>query len=566
MTIQEPAVYNAGVGYPVDQVIDGNLTVVDPTGTGAYGKITCQSLQVANSGAAYQFLPETYGAKGDGKAVSDVVANGTATITSATAGWSAADVGKHIMINGANGATSGPLITTIASIQSPTQVTLASAAGASATGCQAVWGTDDTAAFNAAFAAAKTYALAANYLGEVVCKDKIYIWSAAPTQQTNPTYNAQVLIPYPNLTGTGPKLLIKFTGAGANGFAQFFQSTTPNISGTCIVSMQAAPTTPDPTFGVQAVLGGPSGGGAFSGGFANTHFHVDGISIYCPIFTNLKAWHFGFLGGTSWGHFSANIFAPPISGTHPVLTDLPPLAAFQATRGVGVIFPYTGNNDDVAGIRCAVEGYETCVVIADHFTCLSLATVYADLAVLFDSTQGGSGSSHLIYIGNWSCEAYNGGFLANGGFATLNICMDTEPIGGAGDPSYDVKDQGANLFGTFRVTDNNARTNRRPVVINCANLAVVNDMMGPGPWTNAVTPNPPAVPASGTAQQNTSWRNAAVIIATGAGVTVSAINIGGTVTGQTIPASSSATVRVPAGKNITLTYAGGTPTWVWVLD
>lgn len=43
---QQPGVYSA-VGYPVNDVIDGNLAVVDVFGTGQYGNITCRSINVA---------------------------------------------------------------------------------------------------------------------------------------------------------------------------------------------------------------------------------------------------------------------------------------------------------------------------------------------------------------------------------------------------------------------------------------------------------------------------------------------------------------------------------------
>lgn len=39
---QQPAVYNAGAGYPVNQSIDGNFTAVDVYGTGQYGIITAR--------------------------------------------------------------------------------------------------------------------------------------------------------------------------------------------------------------------------------------------------------------------------------------------------------------------------------------------------------------------------------------------------------------------------------------------------------------------------------------------------------------------------------------------
>jgi parallel beta-helix repeat protein len=68
----------------------------------------------------------------------------------------------------------------------------------------------------------------------------------------------------------------------------------------------------------------------------------------------------------------------------------------------------------------------------------------------------------------------------------------------------------------------------------------------------------PTVPASGTPYTNTLNADATVFVAGG---TVTAISVGGQPTGLTTPA----TVRVPAGQSITLTYSAA-PTWVWFGD
>lgn len=67
----------------------------------------------------------------------------------------------------------------------------------------------------------------------------------------------------------------------------------------------------------------------------------------------------------------------------------------------------------------------------------------------------------------------------------------------------------------------------------------------------------PAVPASGTAQNNT---NAFPVTVYVTGGTVTAVAVNGTVTGLT-----GGTFRVPAGGSITLTYSVA-PTWVWIAD
>jgi len=78
---------------------------------------------------------------------------------------------------------------------------------------------------------------------------------------------------------------------------------------------------------------------------------------------------------------------------------------------------------------------------------------------------------------------------------------------------------------------------------------------------------PQSVPASGTASSGEIC-DSTIYITCGAGVTVSAVKIGATtITGLTVAASStSGPVRIEAAQTITLTYAGGTPTWQWFGD
>lgn len=97
-----------------------------------------------------------YGAKCDARTVFDAaVTNGSATVTSATAAFSAGDVGKVIIVqrgrpNGPDGSTWRPHVSTIASVQSATSATMAAAATNTVSGVECIIGTDDTAAFQTA--------------------------------------------------------------------------------------------------------------------------------------------------------------------------------------------------------------------------------------------------------------------------------------------------------------------------------------------------------------------------------------------------------------------------------
>jgi hypothetical protein len=90
--------------------------------------------------------PESYGAVGDCKYVTDgAMTSASAVLTSAIGPFSAGQVGKVACVKGA-GAAGATLLTTVASYQSPTQVTLSATAGTTVSGAEAAVGTDDQTA------------------------------------------------------------------------------------------------------------------------------------------------------------------------------------------------------------------------------------------------------------------------------------------------------------------------------------------------------------------------------------------------------------------------------------
>ena len=92
-----------------------------------------------------------YGAKGDGRRVYDGAFSGT-TLTSATANFSASDVGKCVLIPNA-GPSHADLATTITAFTNSTTVTTNATASFSVTADTVNFGTDNTTAFQAAITA-----------------------------------------------------------------------------------------------------------------------------------------------------------------------------------------------------------------------------------------------------------------------------------------------------------------------------------------------------------------------------------------------------------------------------
>lgn len=501
----------------------------------------------------WQFLPESYGAVGDGKVIGDAVLASNTTLTSASAGFTSADTGKHIMINGGQGITSLPLITTITFVNSTT-VTLGSAAGVSGTGFAAVYGTDDTSAFTSMASAMGTYALANDYFAQALLT-KIYILASGPTQtgngSTTPTFNTQIPLPYPAVNGTSRALVLEFLGPVDVSQAMFWQSAVPNLRGACLVSMVvAAATQPDPTYGWQSVIGGPTGGAGFSSEFANVKPVMRNVMVICPVLSRQYAYDFRYCAGAAMYGSSSFAFASP-AGNQPRLGDLPALGFFQSRGSCGLAMPVIGNNDYCYIDSFCTEGFETGVRADDHLTAQRLVCVYTDLGLFLSASDGISGNSNRVTIANYSCEQSNGAIAGGGGFMPVDINLTAEGIS-----TYDAKDNGS-LYGVIRWSNTAGGV---PNVVGLAAVKVINDNLGPGYWSGA-----PAAPPSGTVQTNSAWRDATIyVMSAGSAITTATVD-GSTVFSGSIATSYPLPVFVPGGHTYSVTAAGGTLSTKWVL-
>lgn len=129
------------------------LVVRDAQSTPTTKELSLNSVKKLTSN---YFNVKDYGAVGDARQVTDaVVSPGSTTVTSATANFTAADVGKIVFAGNTAFATAVPL-GTITARNSATSITVSVAATQSLSGCHLVWGSaDDSNAMEAAFLAAK---------------------------------------------------------------------------------------------------------------------------------------------------------------------------------------------------------------------------------------------------------------------------------------------------------------------------------------------------------------------------------------------------------------------------
>lgn len=134
-----------------------------------------------------------YGATADGKFDSTIsISSSSTTLTSTRSVFSAGDVGKIIVVVGA-GTSGRDLVTTISAYTSATQITLTASAGTTVSAADCIWGTDQTAAIQAAINAAWF-----GGGGKVIIPNGIYIIAGALQTNVNGlNMNSQLYIPAP---------------------------------------------------------------------------------------------------------------------------------------------------------------------------------------------------------------------------------------------------------------------------------------------------------------------------------------------------------------------------------
>lgn len=183
----------------------GTETLTVRQADGTFRDVTTQGIGDLGSGASSLgwFDVTDYGAANNATALYDgVTTNTDATVTSATASWSAADIGKPILLRKSD--NTAKQITTIASINSATSIELTAAATFTGTGVVLIYGTDDTAAIQDTI-----NAIAAAGGGNLFSPGRNIIAGALqdPTRS-----NAQLLLPLLDYVDT-KQITIGFYGA-----------------------------------------------------------------------------------------------------------------------------------------------------------------------------------------------------------------------------------------------------------------------------------------------------------------------------------------------------------------
>ena len=475
----------------------------------------------SSTGSFISKRPESYGAKRDGRDVYDAaMTNGSAVLTSATAAFTASDVGKAINVVGA-GSAGGTLSTTILFRQSTTQVTLSAASSATISSKQALWGTDDTAAIKSALNAAVAACQAdGSCYCEVQFSAGVYVLAGATTKGGATLGNAQ--IPLPAIEpGNGQKVTIVLRGLTDSGAFMHWLQTRGQKSGVVLRTMLVGQT-PDGTWGSPSVIGTNTANLASGSVFSNIRVVFAGITISSPLDPN-----FIMADMRGAAQMDPSMLAVLVDGT-PAQLSTP-----TSSGGVGLYAPSINNNDSVNISYYTCEGVYYALACSDHLVFTSMRLIYYNTAIYINATSGTytHGMSGLYLSAEAGSTIIEKSNSTNNRYPIFIGRLDTETQTGTA-----IKDPSDNLHGFIGWASNDGAD---PTTTGCKHVKIENANRDRG----ALTPTLPATTVASTPI----FRDMALTVTGG---TVTAIAVDGTATGLT-----SGTVIVPCGKSFAITYS-----------
>src|SRR5215213_3298893 len=381
----------------------GNSAVRD-VGTTA-GTVAAGDDSRFTAAAEWVFDVTEYGAVGDARVVGDgAMGSGTAVLTSATANWPIDIAGKSISVKGAGPAGITTLVTTVASRQSATQITLsaANASGGALANAVVFWGTDDTTSIQAAVDAAEAYLNSGHTYAKVYIPPRGHI-IAGPLNNTK-SGNGQIV--FGIYAATGVKKILEFasdnTGAAA---VRHWQQLVPQYGGACLISFGMYASTVAQTANINAdgnpgVISGPNEG--FGYGAAALFSNV------MPVLTNISFLtahsSFGLTYGAAnfYGCANSHItnFSTSTTGIVAIGSDYSSPGTFGTGLSVGLLLPAPGNNHHVVCDNVSIQGgYTYAMFCTEHALVKRYMALYCWAGLVAVGNYFGSvGSVHAMRI------------------------------------------------------------------------------------------------------------------------------------------------------------------------
>ena len=394
--------------------------------------------------------------------------------------------------------------------------------------------TNDTVAIQAAIDAAAAYAAANTGYAEVIFPPAVYALTSAG--RTDRSGNAQLALPI--VAATANKVTLALIGVADAASMPHWNATSAQRNGVVLKSTWNAPDNSGSS-NEGSVIGGPTLPNGYVSGanYSNCNIVIHGIQIQVPHTARGSDTSGIDLRGMANAHLENVAFFPNATPNQ--------LNATYTTPGwnFGIAMPVPGNNDLSIMNNCSVEGATYGFYLGEHLSADRLAAIYCYTGMLGGAFFSSVGQFHYNWIGGASIEAcVNGVHMVAGGKIVITV-LSVE-----GSMNHLVDSTGT-AVGTIGLGGIISTIN----VSNPTDVKVTYLDAGPGATTA------PSVPATTIAHRNAFWRDAAVQINNGT-ATISGV----AVDGASI-LSGPGLVIVPSGKNVTLTYSGGTPTWSWTL-
>jgi hypothetical protein len=429
---------------------------------GATGATTTSWADTFGTGP-WVFNVRAYGALGDGKCVTDgAITAASAVLTSATAAFTAGDVGKVIQIKGAAATGVTSLVTTIQAFTNATTVTLATPASTTvASGGQVLWGTDDTASIQAAINAATTWARANSGAATVFfpgCPGFYCVGGALVTGGATKG-NGQLTLPVIPVAEKKVHLTVLGTSGGS---VQHWLQQVPMLTGAVVsfgvftsIAGQSASITAN---GNPCLLSGPLQPGGY-GSSALLYSNMQVTLRDLNLLTTHSAYGLTYSAADFSGLACASLERVSYGTAATVVnSDYATPAQFSTGLSMGILMPANGGNDNCYVDNLVCHGGYTWGLVATEHTVINRAVLlycWSALGVT-GSYNTSVGASHAFYANQLSMEScsniiyvFGQGAAGLGPFLDFNQ-IDTE----IGAPTIQDNGGGAGitaLLGTIRL-------------------------------------------------------------------------------------------------------------------
>lgn len=522
-------------------------------GTGTTTSKFAPLLYGAVWGRAYQFYADSYGAAGNGRAVTDgVMTTGAATslACASSSPFASGDVGKAVLVSTAKGAFA-PLAATISAFTDSAHVTLSGSATANTTGTPGaitVFGTDDATALNALISAADTYGRAHGTAELLLDPTAIYV-TASAFQVGAAASPGNYMLGLPNVPQAGQHYQLAIIGGQDSMPFVNWAQLVPGVSNAVIACLRTDGTN-NGSNGPAHILGGPVNGyGGESGaatGWSNLHLVVRGLSTLSPYNATFGGLDMFAIATQDIESFSALCMAVIPAASAPSPSMATP-SNISNQWGWGIRFASSGNNADIRAGKVLCEGHCYGIGPSEHAVIQSARAV-ANITGIESYSGNGITMVHSGTIVKATVESCTNALGALDGIVRLDIlCLDTESISGK-----QIFDPSNRLQGYVNLRPQNAAgfyATSGQWVNGGSGVRVINGMTTPGPVAS-----PQAAPASGSPWFNGYYHDAEVTLSVATG-TLSALVTDAVA--ETLPASCTLyKFTVPSGHSYTPTYTG----------